>query len=147
MTSSSRTRKIIRRTFIGLLVVLAAFVGLVLAVLKRPIMYKIADNYKGWVVVKYDDPSCPPLQHQNIFVVIPVQSSGIGCTSSPPDQSWQYNDFEYARGSKILRRLHQTGWGGGGEIWARYTIPAKHSEAFFVGTEQELNKSWSQEPK
>lgn len=147
MQLTSRTRKIVRRAVIALLVLTAALVGLAFAILKRPIKYKIADGYEGWTVIKFDDPSCPPLQHENVFVVIPVSSSGRGCTSSPPWAGWRYTEFEYVRGSKVVRQLRQSSWGGGGEIWAGFYMVEKHSEGFFVGTENELQQSWAQEPK
>jgi hypothetical protein len=102
-------------------------------------MYKIADNYKGWAVVKYDDPSCPPLQHQSVFVVIPVQSSGRGCTSSPLQTGWRITLYEYVLGQKVVKKLPSSPWG--------YYMVEKHSEGFFVGTKEELNRSWAQEPK
>ena len=147
MKLSSRTQKIIRRAIIGLLVLAAAILCVVFAILRRPVMYKIADNYKGWAVVKYDDPSCPPLQRRNVFVVIPISPSGRGCTSSPLQTGWRITLYEYINGEKVIRRLHQSGWGGNGEIWAGFYMVEKHSESFFVGTEKELEQSWSREPK
>ena len=146
MKVSSRTQKIIRRVIIGLLVLAAAILCLVFAILRRPVMYEIADNYRGWVIVKYDDPSCPSLQHQNLFTVIPVSPSGSGCTSSPLQTGCRITLYEYVSGQKAIRLLHQSGWGGG-EIWAGFYTVEKHSESFFVGTVQELNKSWSSRPK
>lgn len=147
MNLYSRTRKIIRRAIIGLLVLVAAILCVVFAILRRPVMYQIANNYKGWAIVKYDDPSCPPLQHQSVFVVIPISPSGSGCTSGPLQVGWRITLYEYVSGQKEIRLLHQTGRGGSGEIWAGFYMAAKHSESFFVGTEKELNQGWSQEPR
>jgi hypothetical protein len=147
MKLSSQTQKIIRRVIIGLLLFAATVLCLVFAILRRPVMYKIADNYTGWVIVKYNDPSCPSLQHQNVFVVIPISRSGSGCTSSPLQTGWRITLYEYVSRQKAIRLLHQSGWGGGGEIWAGFYMVERHSESFFVGTEQKLNKSWSSRPK
>ena len=142
-------RKTAYRVAIGLLVLVAALLCLFVLIFnpKRPLMYKIADDYKGWAVVKYDDPSCPALQPQNIFVVIEIPSSGIGCTSSPLQAGWRITLYEYVSGGKVTKHLPQSRWGGNGEIWAGFSMPYKHSESFFVGTEQELNNSWSSRPK
>lgn len=114
---------------------------------KRPVLYKIAEGYKGWTIVKYDDPSCPPLEHENIFLVVNVSSGGIGCTSSPPNDGWRITLYEYVRDGKRTSQIPQSGWGGKGEIWAGSYIPSKHSESFFVGAQELLEKSWSQRPR
>ena len=139
--------KIICRAIIALLVLVVAIFCVLLAILRRPVMYRIQDGYKGWTIVKYDDPSCPSLHHQNVFVVIPISASGRGCTSSPLQAGWRITLYEYVSGQKVIRRLHQSGWGGDGEIWAGFYMVEKHSESFFVGTEQELSKSWLSRPK
>jgi len=143
------TRKIAYRVAIRLLVLMAALLFVVFAFFnpRRPLIYKIADSYRGWVVVRYDDPSCTPLEHENIFLVIAIPSSAIGCTSSPFQEGWRITLYEYVSGGKVTRRIPQSGWGDGGEIWAGFSMPYKHSESFFVGTEQELKKSWSSRPK
>ena len=110
-------------------------------------MYEIADGYKGWVVVRYDDPNCPALKSAGLLVVVPVTSSGVGCTSSPHREGWQINLYEYVRRGNKTRSLPETGWGRGGEIWAGFGMPYKHSESFFVGREQDLRQSWSRVPK
>lgn len=140
-------KKIVHRAIIGLLVLVVALSGLAFAILKRPLIYKIADNYKGWALVKYDDPSCAPIGRQYVFVVISIPASGIGCTSSPLQAGWRITVYEYVNGEKVVRQLHQSGWGGDGEIWAGFYMVEKHSESFFVGTEKELEKSWPQRPK
>jgi hypothetical protein len=147
MKPSNRLLRIIRIISVGLFALIAAVVCIALAILKRPVIYKISDNYKGWVTVKYDDSSCPPLRREYVFLVIPVNASGIGCTSSPLQAGWRITLFEYTSGKKVIRKLRQSGWGGDGEIWAGFTMPYKHAESFFVGAEKELNQSWSQRPK
>jgi hypothetical protein len=148
MKTQQKIKRFAFRVSIGLLVLMVVLLCLVFAIFnpKRSLLYKIGDSYKGWVVVRYDDPSCAPLDHENIFLVIPVSSSGRGCTSSPPPEGWRYNRYEYLSQGKVTRAIPQSGWGGKGEIWAGFTMPAEHSESFFVGTEQELNKSWSSRP-
>jgi len=143
------TRRIVYRAAIGLLVLLAALLLVVFAIFnpRRPLIYKIADGYRGWAVVRYDDSVCRPLEHDNIFLVIAIPSSGVGCTSSPRQGGWRITLYEYVSGEKVTRRIRQSGWGGGGEIWAGFDMPYKHSESFFVGREQELKKSWSSRPK
>jgi hypothetical protein len=142
-------RSVIYRGAIGLLALLVVLLCIFLTAFnpKLPLMYKIADGYKGWAIVRYEDPSCAPIQRENIFFVISVPSSGVGCTSSALKPGWRISFYEYVSGAKVIRRLPQSVWGGNGEIWAAFGIPDKHSESFFVGTEQELQKSWSSRPK
>lgn len=146
MKSSYRTWKIFRRSFIVLLALSATVLVGAFAIFKWPRMYQIADNYRGWAIVKYDDRSCPPLRHNGIFLIIPINSSGRGCTSSPLRLGWLIEFYEYVSGGKVVRRLRETRWGQGGEIWAGYLMPDKESEVFFVGTETELRQSWSRSP-
>src|SRR5207302_9560182 len=114
---------------------------------RRPLLSKIEDDYKGWVVVRYDDASCAQLNHEIIYLVISVPSSGMLCTSNPLPDGWRFNRFEYVSRGKVTRKIPYSRWGGHGEIWAGFDMPYKHSESFFVGTEQELDRSWSQRPK
>lgn len=141
-------KKIAYSAVIGLLVlsVLLCLFWLTEFEPKRPLLYKIANNYHGWAVVRYGDPSCP-LGHESFYLVIDISSSGAGCTSLPLKPGWNANFYEYVSRDTVIRRLRQTHWGAGGEIWAGYLIPDKNSEVFFVGTEQELRKSWSQSPR
>ncbi len=142
-------RSVIYRCAIGLLALMAVLLCIFLTAFnpKLPLMFKIADGYKGWVIVRYQDPSCAPFQRENMFFVISIPSSGIGCTSSSLKSGWRIEFYEYVSGAKVIRRLPQGPWGSNGEIWAGFGMPDKHSESFFVGTEQELQKSWSSRPK
>ena len=144
----SGLRNIIRRVGLGILSVLAVLLCLFLARfgLHRPVIYKIAENYRGWVVVRYKDQSCMPLGHDSIFLLVTVPSSGSGCTSSAPPAGWRYERYQYVNRGKVTRELPVAGWGGQGEIWGGFTSPAIPAESFFVGTEQELQRSWSQRP-
>ena len=148
-TGLPKARKIIYRAAVGLLILTVALVCFVFVLFnpKRSLMYKIADGYKGWAVVRYDDPSCAPLDRESMFTVITVPSSGIGCTSSPLQQGWRLTLYEYVRRGQATRRIPQSSWGGNGEIWAGFGMPYEHSESFFVGTEQELQRSWSSRPR
>jgi hypothetical protein len=144
----SRTKKIVARVLIGLLVLVAGLLCAVFFVFnpKQPLLYKIANNYKGWAIVKFDDPSCAPLEHEAIFLVIQINSSGLGCSSSPFPEGWRFNRYEYVDGAKMTGEIPASDWGAGGQIWAGFGIPDKHAECFFVGTEHELSQSWSSRP-
>lgn len=151
MKMPSRNGKILRHSFIVLPLMIIAFLGLGFAIFKvaflavlsamfhRPMLYEFANDYRGWAVVKYDDPSCPPLRHENIYVIIPISSAGKGCTSSPLQEGWRVHLYEYVRGPKVVKKLGDSPFG--------YYIVEEHTEAFFVGSKQELGRSWAQEPK
>lgn len=112
-----------------------------------PILYRIADGFVGWTVVSYADPSCAPLKRDGLFLAVAIDSRGLGCTSSPPVYGWQINLYEYVRGGRRTRFLRQSGWNRGGEIWGGFLMPARHAESFFVGSQSQLERSWSKRPQ
>jgi hypothetical protein len=61
----------------------------------RPMLYELPSGFKRWVVVHFEDPSCPPLHKQGVFLVVPVPSSGQVCTSTRHPEGWIYYRFEY----------------------------------------------------
>ena len=142
-------RIVIYRVALGVLALTVVLLCIFLTAFnpKLPLVCKIANGYKGWAIVRYEDPSCAPFQRENIFLVISIPSSGTGCTSSALRPGWRIEFFEYVSGAKVIKKLPQCPWRGNGEIWAAFGIPYKHSESFFVGTEQELQRSWASRPK
>jgi len=46
-----------------------------------PIAVDIPRDYRGWVILQYEDPQCPPYLRSKQYRVITVSQSGFGCTS------------------------------------------------------------------
>lgn len=116
-----------------------------------PLRYELAAGYRGWVVIQYEDPACPPLQSKGIYLVIPIPPSGHACTSSPMPKGWRYTRYEYMSPDGTRRAIPWSGWNPDREIWAQSWAPVQRGvsfprKSFFVGTNAELLKSWGAQP-
>src|SRR5205823_14383647 len=61
----------------------------------RPMRYEFVGGFSRWVVVQFQDPSCPPLRSDGLFLVVSVPTSGKVCTSTARPQGWIYYRFAY----------------------------------------------------
>jgi hypothetical protein len=108
--------------------------------------YEIPASYGGWVIVQEETPECPALVTDQGTFVYAIDAHGCGCTSSKPPQGWSRVTY-LAVAADRRTALPTTGWGGGGLIWAGFSGYASNRphpfSGFFVGTEEELNRSWS----
>ena len=117
----------------------------------RPVRYELAPGYRGWVMVEHENPSCPPLVVKGLYLLIPVPPSGRACTSSPAPKGWRYFRYQYVTVDGQRTTIPSGGSGNENQIWASSHAPAQKEvtlprATFFVGTKEELEKSWSQEP-
>ena len=119
----------------------------------RPIRYEITAPYQGWVTVTYAKPGCPFLPNDGFFIVIRIDKSGKACTNTPMPQGMQYTQYFYIDANGNKTRIPPGSWGHRNLIqaWSISShIPEKSdplfTEELFIGTEEDLNKSWSQEP-
>ena len=131
-----------------LLLGVCALIGLVLVALYlagevgRPIRYRFAGEYRGWVGIRYDDPTCPPLRTEGWYLVIPVGPNGRGCTSSSVPGGWRYHRYEYVYPDGRRRELSRP---GEKVLLVGSTGPQKPNvETLFVGSDEELKRSWGQ---
>ncbi|PYU05793.1 MAG: hypothetical protein DMG33_09965 [Acidobacteria bacterium] len=115
--------------------------------ISRPVQVELPKGYRGWVVINYEDPSCPHLGRRGLFLVISISSSGHACTSESASKGWQYVRYESRDPEGRVTEIRQSGWGGGGLIWAESYPDQMKVERFFVGSEHELNSSWVSKPK
>ncbi len=109
--------------------------------------YEIPAAYRGWVIIQEETPECPPLGDDNGTLVFSIDQRGCGCTSGAGPEGWSHWSY-IAIGTDGRRSdLPNTSWGGGGLIWAGFngsaTDRAHPYSGFFVGTESELQSSWS----
>ncbi len=134
----------------------AVWFGLALAigwgvhhVFGRPMRYEFPAGFKGWVVVKYGDPSCPPLSGQGIFKVVRVPASGRVCTSSRHDGRWIYYRFEYVHPNGRRESLPlRSGSDPPGKIqvWLVTYISEYQWEEDFVGSKEDARTKWGVPP-
>ena len=112
----------------------------------RPIRWEFSPGYRGCVVVEYRRPNCPPLSTKAMYLVIDVPPSGHACTSSPIPKGWRYERYEYVLADGARKVIPSSGWDSNSEITPLSVSPKKEMEFLFVGTREELSKSWGSRP-
>lgn len=117
-------------------------VGFLVHFLGRPMRYEIPAEYKGWIVVQFENPACPALRSQGVFHVVSVPSSGWVCTSDHHPDRWTYYRFEYVDPNSRRKTLRWNDHGRPGtQVWLiGYRMDSK-SEEIFVGDEEAMNHS------
>jgi len=119
----------------------------------KPIQYEIAGPYQGWVTVIYENPHCQTLGTDGVYLVVHVDETGNGCSSSPIPQGWRYTKF--VRISKDGKRttLVSSSWASEQSrmIWAGAVMTPQGGyphmgEIFFIGTADQLKDAWSRQP-
>jgi hypothetical protein len=127
---------------------LLTFIGMVRQGVGRPVKWEFQPGYRGWVVVRYEDPTCPPLLTKGIFLVIPIPHSGRVCTVSPSvGDAWRYHRYVYVQPDGT-----QTVISRGAKIRSESWTPVQQGikfpyQMFFVGTEDEIKKSRASRPE
>ncbi len=116
--------------------------------------WEVPSGYHGWVLVERANPKCPPAVLTFTSVVLKVDSSGRGCTSTalpkgPQLLRFRGVDAEGARHALLLGRP-----GVGGQIWgyapgerSNEFISIRQAVEFFVGTEAEFRGGQKTRPK
>lgn len=125
---------------VSTLVFAAALLTLSCARHRDPCIYEVPESYRGWVEIKFEVPTCPPLPRRDGKYLIVLSSSGQLCTRTAPEYGVAVDEF-YLVGTN-RRRVAPSGWGQGGMIWGgRFGGGARETiERFFVGTEEEYKK-------
>jgi hypothetical protein len=104
--------------------------------------YEIPDGYTGWVEVKYGTASCEQERPEGVANAIRIDRDGSGCSTRSKKPSTGLVHFYYVDATgRRTRELKNTGWGGGGEIWAEAGNVDGSSYRFFVGSEQKFQES------
>ena len=114
----------------------------------RPMRYEFPEGFKGWLVVRFQDPTCPPLRSQGIFLVVSVPASGQVCTLTPHPDGWIYYRFEYlhpdgTRTSLPLRSGSDPP--GRVQVWLVTYLRDYNWEEDWVGTKEDSNH-WGTPP-
>jgi hypothetical protein len=123
----------------------------------RSEVYEIPPGFRGWAHIDVDMPECAPLDVRENVTYFRIAPNGRGCTSGVPASGPMKTTYIVL--DKDRTPLRQTGWGGGGLIWAGHSIglrerggpgrdPKRYlcSFGFFVGTEEEFKRSGGDSP-
>lgn len=133
-----------------LLLLLICVTSTVLAgVLGRPERWEFPAELRGWVVVQYNNASCPPLSGDGIYLVVSVPISGFLCTSSDPPQGWVYARYTSVDPDEQTARIPAGDNGGPRNIvmvWELGTEGDGSRQYYFIGTRDELDQSWDEKP-
>ena len=102
--------------------------------------FLIPNGYVGWIKIDYDVEGAPALPIEDGFYLLKFPPSGHLQTSSPNEFALLQDEHFYYSGSDRAP-LKQTGWGGGGMVWAGYSGssavgPEKYG-GLFIGTEEQ----------
>jgi hypothetical protein len=120
----------------------------------RPVVYRIPAGFSGWALIEYDNPACPPLRADGLWLVVPIRPTGYGCTSSHSEfPAYHLVRYEYVDMEGRRTPIPSTIGGGGGGIWSSFAYGAAQNvsrrpvEGFFVGSEQQWRRNVDAEPR
>jgi hypothetical protein len=75
---------------------------------RTPQHYLVPDGFSGWVYVRYDDPTCPPLEMRDRRQVITFPKSGKVCTSTTHETGVATDLWEYVQADGTRRPLSES---------------------------------------
>jgi Family of unknown function (DUF6843) len=115
---------------------------------RHPIIFLIPKAYIGWVKIEYGR-NAPPLEASNGKYICRVPSSGVLATSSPLEEGWAKDEYLYYSEDGSTEVLPDTGWGGGGMIWAGSVTgdspsTKQFTQSFYVGREDQYRRNEGQ---
>src|SRR3989442_2426050 len=91
--------------------------------------------------------TAPPLAMVNGIYICQFPESGSVVTSSLLEEGWAKDEYFYYSGDGSIEGLPNTGWGGGGTIWAAGSTGHESSkpglliERFYVGKEDQYRRN------
>ena len=131
---------------VAMIFVVTAAVAIYTGKLAGPISWRFPRGYRGWVVVQFQNSSCPPLAKEGVYLVIPISASGHGCTSSAIPEGWRYTRYESINSRGERTKLRADGWNNSSVVWPIAVNREKKEEYLFVGTQEELRRSGGTQP-
>ena len=113
---------------------------------RTPCVYEVPENFRGWVLIRFRRPECPPVPVENGRLVLRISETGVLCTSSSFETGWAKDQYYFV--GKSRTPIPSTGWGGGGLVWLESNgecrdganRPVAAFANFFVGTEAEARE-------
>lgn len=115
---------------------------------RHPTRFLIPKGYVGWIKIEYGR-NAPPLEMSNGKYICRLPASGALATNSPLEDGWARDEYLYYSEDGSTEVLPESGWGGGGMIWAG-SVSAdspgakQFTESFYVGTEDQYHRNESQ---
>jgi hypothetical protein len=67
---------------------------------RTPTAYELPAGFTGWVTVKYEKPSAPPLEEVNGYYIIKISDSGFAETSSKIEDGWAQDKYYWLEDDK-----------------------------------------------
>lgn len=131
---------------------LVAFLGVLIATgaVGHDRRYEIPAGYRGWVIVEHEATECPPPPTEGGALVFSIDQGGCECTSSSQPRGWSRWTYLAIEPDGRQSELPRTHWGGGGLIWAGFSASTSSRvhpwSGFFVGTQDELERSSADQP-
>lgn len=114
--------------------------------LAGPVLWRFPQDYRGWVIMEFENPRCQPLARDRLYMVIPIAASGRGCTSTQFLEGWRYTQYRYIDSQGRETKLRADGWNTNSTVWPLSTSLEKKQWYLFVGTQGELSRSWGSRP-
>jgi hypothetical protein len=121
---------------------------------RHPTRFLIPKGYVGWVQIEHVG-NAPPLAMANGKYTCQIPASGSVATSSPLEDGWAKDEYFYYSDNGSLEELPDTGWGGGGMIWAENVSwaqepnsskPRRFIQRFYVGKEDQYRRDENTRP-
>lgn len=130
-----------------------AVTALATGLIGLPTRFEIAHSFSGWVMVTFGKTECAPLKQDGIFLIVPIDEHGKGCTSTAALSGWRYTEYVYLDQAGRRTDLPHSSWlkDDVRRIHAESTKPPQegspdYERIFFVGTLEELNGAWIERP-
>jgi len=62
---------------------------------REPSVYELPSTYRGWVLIEWRRPNCPPIPTDGGKLVFRFSASGRICTSSPLSEGWAKDEYYF----------------------------------------------------
>jgi hypothetical protein len=129
---------------------LVALIALSLAACEKqrpPDIYLLPDSFRGWILIEYERPDCPPLAEHDGARYFDIPANGRYCTSATLESGWAHDRFYYGT-AKGRRELPWREPGHGGMVWSGSTGtcsagngPAVKFQQYLIEPEADIEKA------
>jgi hypothetical protein len=112
---------------------------------RHPTRFLVPKAYVGWVKIEYGRDAAP-LEMANGKYICRIPPSGVLVTSSLLEEGWAKDEYFSYADDGSLDVLPDTGWGGGGMIWAGSVTgdpsgAKRFTQNFYVGKEDQYRRN------
>lgn len=96
----------------------------------RPVRWILPPDFEGWIQVEFNNPACPELQHESVYLEVRVSDSGNVCTPESLFSVWRYHRYVYEHPDGTHTVLNSNTWRGDLMVW-----PVSQTRTF-IGSEE-----------